>query len=113
MGIFSGKDIQNKVSKCCWGIILIIERTLFPFTLYALIVGFFPITKSTIFAACLSLDSIRQLGRIGDALAVLLEHFDPKQPLTPDEEKAIRALRVMLDDIDGVKRRHNRSTIET
>ena len=55
----------------------------------------------------------RQLGRIGDALAVLLEHFDPKQPLTPDEEKAIRALRVMLDDIDGVKRRHNRSTIET
>ena len=55
----------------------------------------------------------RQLGRIGDAMAVLLEHFDTKQPLTPDEEKAIRALRVMLDDIDGVKTRHNRLTIKS
>jgi len=55
----------------------------------------------------------RQLCRIGDALAVLLKHFDPKQPLTPDEEKAIRALRVMLDAVAGVKKRHNRLTIKT
>lgn len=54
-----------------------------------------------------------QVGRIGDALAVLPEHLGPKQPLTPDEEKAIHALRVMLVDIDGVKTRHNISTIET
>jgi hypothetical protein len=53
----------------------------------------------------------RQLGRIGDALAVLLRHFHPAKPLTPDEEKAIRALRSMLDEIGDVKERHDRNAV--
>lgn len=50
----------------------------------------------------------RQLGRIGDALAVLMKHFHPAEPLGPDEEKAIRALQAMLDQINDIKARHNR-----
>ncbi|MCY0094118.1 hypothetical protein [Hoeflea ulvae] len=53
----------------------------------------------------------RQLGRIGDALAVLLRHFHPAEPLEPDEEKAIRAVRAMLDQIEDIKDRHNRGAI--
>lgn len=55
----------------------------------------------------------RQLGCIGDALAVLMEQFNPKKPLTPDEAKAIRAQRIMPEAIDRVKKRHNRLTIKT
>jgi hypothetical protein len=53
----------------------------------------------------------RQLGRIGDALAVLITHFHPERPLEPKEEKAIRALRAMLDQIGDIKERHDRVAI--
>lgn len=53
----------------------------------------------------------RQLGRIGDALAVLMTHFHPEQPLDPKEEKAIRALRAMLDEIGDIKERHDRVAV--
>ena len=50
----------------------------------------------------------RQLGRIGDALAVLLAHFKPDRPLTHAEDRSIRDLKRMLEDIADVKRRHTR-----
>jgi hypothetical protein len=53
----------------------------------------------------------KQLGRIGDALTVLLAHFHPQQPLTAQETKAIDALKEMLDKIADVKERHKRPTI--
>jgi hypothetical protein len=48
----------------------------------------------------------KQLGRIGDALRVLLTHFHPRGELTKHEEKAINDLKRMLDDIADVKDRH-------
>jgi len=58
------------------------------------------------------LDSVgsygRQLGRMGDALTVLLDHFKPERPLSRAEKKAIRALRDMLEDIDDIKRKRGR-----
>ncbi|MDR3538037.1 MAG: hypothetical protein P4L71_16205 [Acetobacteraceae bacterium] len=48
----------------------------------------------------------KQLGRIGDAFGVLLAHFKPARPLTPVEDKAIRDLTRMLDEIAHVKDRH-------
>ena len=48
----------------------------------------------------------KQLGRIGDVLLVLLEHFRPARELTRHEEKAIRDLRRLLEDIADVKARH-------
>jgi hypothetical protein len=50
----------------------------------------------------------KQLGRMGDALRVLLDHFEPKKPLSRDEKKAIRALCAMLDEIDDIKCAHAR-----
>jgi hypothetical protein len=50
----------------------------------------------------------KQLGRIGDALIVLLAHFHPRKPLSPDEEKAIAALDTMLEQIAKVKEKHKR-----
>lgn len=50
----------------------------------------------------------KQLGRMGDALSVLLDHFEPQRPLTRAEKKAIRVLREMLDDIDDIKRARGR-----
>ena len=49
----------------------------------------------------------KQLGRIEDALAVLLDHFHPSRALTQAEEKAISDLKRMLDDIADVKERHS------
>ena len=49
----------------------------------------------------------KQLGRIGDALAVLLAHFHPRQP----EKAAIDALKEMLDKIADVKERHKRAAV--
>lgn len=37
-----------------------------------------------------------------------MKHFHPAEPLGPDEEKAIRALQAMLDQINDIKARHNR-----
>jgi hypothetical protein len=53
----------------------------------------------------------RQLGRIGDALIVLLAHFHPRQPLTDKETAAIAALRDMLDKIADVKANHQRDAL--
>ena len=50
----------------------------------------------------------KQLGRIGDALMVLLAHF---QPQTPDETEAIAALNEMLEKIADVKEKHKRAAI--
>jgi hypothetical protein len=50
----------------------------------------------------------KQLGQIGDALAVLLKHFHPEKSLDAEEKKAIRALKAMLDEIGDIKERHNR-----
>jgi hypothetical protein len=53
----------------------------------------------------------KQLGRIGDALAVLLAHFHPRQPLNAQEKAAINALKEMLDKIADVKERHKRAAV--
>ena len=50
----------------------------------------------------------KQLGRIGDALIVLLAHFHPRKPLTDEETAAIDALKEMLDKVADVKERHKR-----
>jgi hypothetical protein len=50
----------------------------------------------------------RQLGRIEDALRVLLDHFAPTRRLTQTEAKAIEALREMVGKIDAVKAKHAR-----
>jgi hypothetical protein len=49
----------------------------------------------------------KQLGRIEDVLQVLLAHFRPKRPLSRAEDKAIRDLKRMLEDIAEVKKRHS------
>jgi hypothetical protein len=49
----------------------------------------------------------KQLGRIGDALIVLLKHFQPVDKLTKDEEAAIRDLKSLLSSIAEVKERHS------
>ncbi|MGH2340720.1 hypothetical protein ACRC7T_04485 [Segnochrobactraceae bacterium EtOH-i3] len=53
-----------------------------------------------------------QLGRIGDALAVLVNHVDPSK-LTPEEDKALRALGCMLDDLARIREKHGRSAIRS
>ncbi len=47
-----------------------------------------------------------QLGRIGDALIVLLRHFEHESKLSEPERAAIRDLKVMLQDIASVKEKH-------
>ncbi len=49
----------------------------------------------------------KQLGRIGDALVVLLAHFHPAETLTKAEEDAIRDLKSMLGAIADVKERYS------
>ncbi len=51
----------------------------------------------------------KQLGRMGDALRVLVDHFEPKKQLSRKERKALRALRAMLDEIDDIKREAGRT----
>ncbi len=53
----------------------------------------------------------KQLGRIGDALIVLLAHFHPRNPLTAEETGAIEALKDMLGKIADVKEKHNRPAL--
>jgi hypothetical protein len=50
----------------------------------------------------------KQIGRISDALIVLLAHFLPATPLTPQETAAIDALREMLNKVADVKTKHRR-----
>jgi hypothetical protein len=53
----------------------------------------------------------KQIGRIGDALIVLLAHFHPKTPLTHDETIVIHELKKMLDAAADVKHRHTRPAL--
>ncbi|HEY1507085.1 MAG TPA: hypothetical protein VGF92_22480 [Stellaceae bacterium] len=48
----------------------------------------------------------RQLGRIEDALLVLLTHFRPERALTAEEEQAAIALKDMVGQIAAVKAKH-------
>ncbi len=47
----------------------------------------------------------RQLGRIGEALAVLMAHVDTST-LTPQEQDALTALRFQLEAVKKVKERN-------
>jgi hypothetical protein len=53
----------------------------------------------------------KQLGRMGDALIVLLAHFHPKTPLTGAEKAALAALKDMLAKIASVKEKHARKAM--
>ena len=53
----------------------------------------------------------KQLGRVSDALLVLLAHFHPQRTLSEDETKAIEALREILEKIADVKKKHNRPVL--
>jgi hypothetical protein len=53
----------------------------------------------------------KQLGRIGDALIVLLAHFHPRQPLSESEAAAIAALKEMLNKVADVKEKHARPSL--
>jgi hypothetical protein len=53
----------------------------------------------------------KQLGRIGDALIVLLAHFHPRTPLTEEETAAIDDLKDMLKHIADVKDKHKRTAL--
>ncbi len=48
----------------------------------------------------------KQLGRIGDALIVLLKHVELVGTLSRDEEAAIRDLKSMLNEIANKKETH-------
>ena len=52
----------------------------------------------------------KQLGRLGDALLVLVDHFHPKEKLKPHEEKAIADLRALLAEIAQVKAKYPSTT---
>jgi hypothetical protein len=45
----------------------------------------------------------KQLGRIEDALLVLLDHFRPERRLTNEEENAISDLRTLVQQVAAVK----------
>jgi hypothetical protein len=53
----------------------------------------------------------KQLGRIEDALIVLLTHFHPPHPLSKEEQGAIKALKEMLVGIAKVKKDHKRAVL--
>lgn len=53
----------------------------------------------------------KQLGRIGDALTVLMTHFRPTEPLTVKEQEALLALKLMLDEIADIKEEHRRQSL--
>jgi hypothetical protein len=48
----------------------------------------------------------KQLGRIEDALLVLLAHFRPARPLNSEEEAAISSLKMLTAEIAAVKTKH-------
>ncbi len=52
----------------------------------------------------------KQLGRIEDALLVLLAHFRPERALTAKEEAAIAAVKEMVEEIAAVKAKHQPRT---
>jgi len=52
----------------------------------------------------------KQLGRIEDALIVLVAHFRPERPLTSEEEAAIDRLKDVVSKIASVKAKHRQRT---
>jgi hypothetical protein len=48
----------------------------------------------------------KQIGRIEDALIVLLDHFNPSRSLTPQEQQAIDDLRELVAQVQKVKQRY-------
>jgi hypothetical protein len=54
-----------------------------------------------------------QLGRVEDALVVLLTHFRPEKPLNDKESDAITALTKMLNRIAEKKKKHKRPVMPT
>jgi hypothetical protein len=48
----------------------------------------------------------RQIGRVEEALIVLLDHFNPSRPLTDQEHKAIDDLRDLVSQVEKIKQRH-------
>lgn len=50
----------------------------------------------------------KQLGRICDALRVLIKHLPQEGEYSHQDREAIHALHEMLDDIEKVKKRHGR-----
>jgi hypothetical protein len=48
----------------------------------------------------------KQIGRIEDALIVLLDHFNPGRSLTVQEQQAIDDLRDLVSEVRKVKHRH-------
>jgi hypothetical protein len=48
----------------------------------------------------------KQIGRIEDALIVLLDHFKPGRSLTVHEQQAIDGLRDLVSEVQKVKHRH-------
>jgi len=53
----------------------------------------------------------KQLGRIEDALVVLLRHFKPEKPLKDEETGALEALKKLVDDVAEVRARHKRAAM--
>jgi hypothetical protein len=53
----------------------------------------------------------KQIGRMADALIVLLAHFHPERPLTSQESAAIDALKDMLNKVADVKQKHARPAL--
>jgi hypothetical protein len=51
----------------------------------------------------------KQLGRIEDALLVLLAHFHPERELTADEQQALSDLKAIATDVAAVKAKHRRA----
>jgi hypothetical protein len=51
----------------------------------------------------------KQIGRIEDALVVLLDHFNPSRALTVQEQQAIDDLRDLVGQVQKVKQHHRRS----
>jgi len=50
----------------------------------------------------------KQLGRICDALRVLIKHLPRETDYSREDREALRALQEMLDEIETVKQRHKR-----
>jgi len=49
----------------------------------------------------------RQLGRIEDALIVLLRHLQPKEELSEEERKAIHDFKLMVEELADVRDRRS------
>jgi hypothetical protein len=48
----------------------------------------------------------RQLGKITDAMTLLLKHLPDRESLAPDESKVIEAFEKMANDIADIKEKH-------